>query len=88
MKQPDFTMNSLVKQLQEQMEEADQNALTCTEIMGILECSQRKVYSLLDELEKAGHRVIVVRKKIRNRVGVVQSVPAYRLGANNDELGL
>lgn len=85
--EPTFTMNSLVEQLQEQLREADQSALTCTEIQDMFDVSQRKVYSLLDELEEAGHRILVVKKKIRNRIGVMQTVPAYILGVvlDNEE---
>ena len=78
---PDFTMNSLIDTLRDLMMDEDQEALTTREMEQALGVSQKKVYRLLDEL---GDDVIVVRKKITNRVGHQQTVPAYRL--KNDEL--
>lgn len=73
---PDFTMNDLAAQLNAVLSQADDQAMTSTELCRAIDRSTRVVYRLLDNL---GDKVEVVSKQIVNRTGIRQTVPAYRL---------
>lgn len=82
MKGPDFTMNDLLLDLSQQLGTADDQSMTTSEICDKLDVSAKVVYRLLDDM---GDKVVATRKRIQNRIGVQQTVPAYRL-ANEDEI--
>lgn len=81
-KGPKFTMNDLLSSLSAQLGTADDQSMTTKEMASALNVSQKVIYRLLDDL---GEKVVPTRKQIKNRINILQTVPAYRL-ATEEEL--
>lgn len=73
---PDFTMSELEAEVSSLLLAEDEDALTCPELADKFGISENKVRRILDKL---GSRVVVVKKFKRNRIGVMQPRPAYRI---------
>ena len=75
--EPDFTADDLLSQLQAEMARTD-DAWAMSELVAALGWSRAAIGARLDILIKEG-RVDILRKRIVDRTGRLQTVAAYRL---------